>query len=195
MIATRNLDGNRARKDCPAGSLCRAFTKAMRTLKKINLYSAPPETVFNYLDDLGVTGMHMTKSSMMMMGSKLNLKYLTPFKIGPGTQYRWTGKMMGMDMDFTVIVTKWIAGREKTWETIGPAKLIIYSWYRMHLDVAPIRNKTCAELSISYERPAGLLSKILSLIFGDLFGRWCLSNMLTDTERSIRKPSVAGCPR
>ncbi len=38
------------------------------------------------IDDLGVTGMHMTKSSMMM-GSKLNLEYLTENHTGPGSKY------------------------------------------------------------------------------------------------------------
>jgi hypothetical protein len=33
-----------------------------------------------------------------------------------------------MKMDFTVEVTKWLKGIEKTWETIGEAKMIIYSW-------------------------------------------------------------------
>lgn len=77
--------------------------------------------------------MHMTQSSMMMMGSKLDLKFLTDQHAGLGTKYRWAGKMMGFRMDFTVEVTKWIPGEEKTWETIGTPQLIIYSWYRMHL--------------------------------------------------------------
>jgi len=44
-----------------------------------------------------------------------------------GSKYRWTGRMMGLKMDFTVTVTKWVAGIEKVWETIGEAKMIIYS--------------------------------------------------------------------
>jgi len=83
----------------------------------------------------------MTNSSMvMMMGSKVHLSYLTKNKTGLGSIYRWTGSMMGMKMDFTVEVTKWIEGTEKVWETIGPTKLIIYSWYRMNLMVRPIES-------------------------------------------------------
>ena len=78
----------------------------MKTIEKTKLYAASPEIVFNQLDDLGITGMHMTNFSMMMMGSKLNLQYLTTQKRGPGTKYRWTGKMMGMRMDFTVEVLR-----------------------------------------------------------------------------------------
>lgn len=161
--------------------------KFMKTVKKTKLYSASPQTVFDHLDDLGLTGMHMTKSSMMMMGSKLHLQYLTAQKRGPGTKYRWTGKMMGMMMDFTVEVTRWIAGKEKTWETIGPAKLIIYSCYRMHLSIAQVGTKTLAELSITYEKPLGFFYKILSFFFAAWYGRWCLANMLNDTESALQK--------
>jgi hypothetical protein len=105
----------------------------MKTITRNIFIQATPENVFETMDDLGITGIHMTQSSTMMMGSKLHLEYLTTQHTGPGTKYRWTGKMMGMKMDFTVEVTKWIKGKEKVWETIGEAKMIIYSWYRMNL--------------------------------------------------------------
>ena len=56
----------------------------MKTIKGTESYNALPEEVFNYLDDLGVTGMHMTKSSAMMGGSKLHLEYLSSNHTGPG---------------------------------------------------------------------------------------------------------------
>ena len=157
----------------------------MKTISKIETYKASPEKVFHYIDDLGVTGMHMTQSSAMMMGSKLNLEYLTPNHTGPGSRYRWTGTMMWMKMDFTVEVTKWIPGVEKTWETIGEAKMIIYSWYRMHLQVAQKDNLTLAELSITYEKPKGWVLKVISFLFADLYCRWCLKNMLRDAGHSV----------
>ena len=95
----------------------------MKTLKQNKIYNAPLEQVFKAIDDLGVTGTHMTQSSGMMMGNKLKLEYLTKHHTGLGTKYRWTGKMMGMAMDFTVEVTKWMDGKEKTWETIGENRL------------------------------------------------------------------------
>ena len=145
------------------------YTNIMKTLTKTELYIQSPEQVFNCIDDLGVTGMHMTKSSAMMFGSKLVLEFLTAKHSGAGSKYKWNGKMMGWPMDFTVEVTKWIPPEEKIWETIGEAKLIIYSWYRMHLKITPVNNGVEACLSISYERPKDLFSKILSFLFADLW--------------------------
>jgi len=157
----------------------------MKTIKRTEIYNAPADMVFKCLDDLGVTGTHMTESSGMMMGSKLHLEYLTKQHTGIGTKYRWTGTMMGMNMDFTVEVTKWIEGVEKVWETIGESRMIIYSWYRMHLLVYPEGNSTKAELSITYEKPKGWFQKIVSFLFADWYCAWCLKNMLTDAKRSL----------
>jgi hypothetical protein len=162
----------------------------MKTLSRKGTYSASASEVFKTIDDLGVTGMHMTESSMMMMGSKLQLNFLTSHKTGLGSRYRWTGKMMGMMMDFTVEVTKWISGVEKVWETIGETKLIIYSWYRMRLQLDEKNGATEAELSISYEKPKGLFNKILCFLFADWYCRWCLKQMLGDAKKSIEKTAT-----
>ncbi|NOS90854.1 MAG: hypothetical protein HOP30_02930 [Cyclobacteriaceae bacterium] len=159
----------------------------MKTLTRTASYPYQPDIVFRCLDNLGVTGMHMTQSSMMMMGSKLDLQFLTENRTGLGTKYRWTGKMMGMKMNFTVEVTKWINGEEKVWETIGHSELIIYSWYRMHLQLTKMPNGTKAQLSISYRPPEGIFYKIISFLLADWYCRWCLRNMLEDGKKILLK--------
>ena len=160
-------------------------THFMKSITKIETYNSTPEQVFKCIDDLGVIGMHMTQFSMMMMGSKLNMEFLTENHTGLGSKYKWTGKMMGMPMDFTVDVTKWIPEKEKIWETTGETKLIIYSWYRMHLLINPMPNGTQAELSISYEKPKGFFNNILSFLFADWYCKWCLKHLLGDAKKSL----------
>jgi len=155
----------------------------MKTISRTEIYQASPEMVFKTIDDLGVTGMHMTKSSMMMMGSKLHLEFLTERHTGLRSRYQWTGRMMGLKMDFTVEVTKWIEGREKIWETIGDPTLIIYSWYRMELHLQKAASGTKAELSIAYEKPKGFFNRIISFLLADWYCRWCLTKMLGDAKQ------------
>jgi hypothetical protein len=159
----------------------------MKTIKRTEVYHASPQVVFRQIDDLGVTGMHMTSSSGMMMGSKLHLAYLTANHTGLNSKYRWTGTMMGLKMDFTVEVIKWVEGKEKVWETIGEAKMIIYSWYRMQLLITPNDNATIAELSITYEKPKGWFAKIISFLFADWYCNWCLKSMLRDSKRKVEQ--------
>ncbi len=164
----------------------------MKTITQRELYNSSPEQVFQFLDDLSVTGMHMTKSSMAMMGSKLNLEFLTENKTGLGTKFRWSGKMMWLKMDFTVVVTKWVKGKEKVWETIGKSKMIIYSWYRMNLMLIPTNGRTSAEISITYEKPKEWYFKILSFLLANLYCNWCLKNMLRDCKKLIEQQKPDG---
>ena len=98
----------------------------MRTLSRIETYKTTPEKVFQCLDDLGVTGMHMTTSSMPMMGGKMNLKFITSYQTGPGSKYRWTGNVLWMKMDFTVEVIKWIQGKKRLGkQSVAPKSLSI----------------------------------------------------------------------
>ena len=92
--------------------------------------------------DFSKTGMHMSESSMMMMGSKLKLKQLSINSNGVGAKYRWYGKMMAMKMDFSETVTKWQSPKLNEWEIVGEAKIIIMSWYRMWFEITPADNGT-----------------------------------------------------
>ena len=157
----------------------------MKTISRIERFSVPAPEVFSVIDNLGVTGAHMTESSAMMIGSKLHLEYLTEAKTGLGSKYRWTGKMMGLTMDFTIEVTKWVNGKEKAWQTIGPAKLIIFSWYEMDLFITQMTNGCEATLSITYKKPKGFFNKILCFLFAKWYCNWCLKRMLGDARMAI----------
>lgn len=152
--------------------------------KSIRIYSTP-EKVFTQMDDFSKTGMHMSESSMMMMGSKLKLEQLSTKPTGVGAKYRWYGKMMGMTMDFSETVTKWQSPKLKEWEIVGEAKIIIMSWYRMWFEITPADNGTIIKISISYLPPKELFYKILSFFFANWYCNWCLNNMLNDTKKNL----------
>lgn len=154
--------------------------------KSISIHSTPEE-VFSQMDDFSKTGMHMSESSMMMMGSKLKLEQLSQMSTGVGAKYRWYGKMMGMTIDLNETVTKWQPPKLKEWETVGEAKIIIMSWYRMWFEISPDENRTIAKLSISYLPPKEWYYKILSFFFAGWYCNWCLNNMLNDTKKSLEK--------
>ena len=157
----------------------------MKTKSKSVRIHSTPEKVFSHMDDFSKTGMHMSESSMMMMGSKLKLEQLSPNPTGIGASYRWYGKMMGMTMDFSETVTKWEQNKLKEWEIVGDAKIIIMSWYRMWFEISPSENGTNAKISISYLPPKEWYYKILSFFFAKWYCNWCLNNMLNDTKKSI----------
>ena len=157
----------------------------MITKTKTMLIHSTPAKVFARMDDFSKTGMHMSESSMMMMGSKLILQQLSTNATGIGASYRWYGKMMGMTMDFSESVTKWQQNKLKEWEIFGEAKIIIMAWYRMWFEISPTENGTLSKISISYLPPKEWYFKILSFFFANWYCNWCLNNMLMDTKKSL----------
>lgn len=142
------------------------------------------EDVFVFMDDIRNTGKHMTESSGAMAGSKLKIEWLSDHKTGLGTKYRWTGKVVGMKMDFTVEVSKWIKGTEKIWGTIGDAKMIVIDWFEMYLVMTPEKNeKSKAKLGIYYTKHRSLWG----FLFGKWYSKWCVKSMLKDTRKHFKK--------
>lgn len=154
----------------------------MRSLKKDIIINAPLEIVFARMDDLSKTGMHMSNSSMMMMGSKLMLEQLPGPSQGLGASFHWSGSVMGMPIDITETVTKWVVNKEKIWETIGTPKIIILGWYRMILKTEAVKEGTEASLQIDYTKPRGAFRIILYYLLSHWYCNWCLNNMLNDTK-------------
>jgi hypothetical protein len=142
------------------------------------------EEVFSFMDDIRNTGKHMTENSGAMAGSKLHIEWLTDHKTGLGTKYRWTGKVVGMKMDFTVEVSKWVKGKEKVWGTVGDAKMIVIDWFEMYLVMTPGKDgKSKAKLGIYYTKHRSLWGFLL----GKWYSKWCVKSMLKDTKKHFEK--------
>jgi hypothetical protein len=157
----------------------------MRTVTDSSVINASPETVFRYVDDIRNTGWHMTKASMPLMGSKLNLEILSENSSGEGATYRWYGKVMGFTIDFKESVTKWIANKEKRWKTVGEPRLVIISNYEMWLLVEPIAGQTRLTFGINYDLPKPLFGRFLGWLLADWYCKWCLRHMTADTKRVL----------
>lgn len=155
-------------------------------MKKVKYYereiiiNGQPEDVFAFMDDIKNTGKHMTESSGAMAGSKLKIEWLSPNTTGLGTKYRLTGKVVGMKMDFTVEVSKWITGKEKVWGTVGEAKMIVIDSFEMHLTIVKEDKGTSkVRLSINYTKHRG----VMGFLFGKWYSKWCVKSMLKDTKK------------
>ena len=121
------------------------------------------DSVFAYVDDIRNVGWHMTdRSSVAMMGSRLKLEILSEQRAGPGATYRYSGTMMGLPLDFSESVTRYIPNREKIWHTIGEPRLLIISSYEMRLTVEPLSaSSSRLTISIAYDLPRSPLWRLI----------------------------------
>lgn len=108
----------------------------MPVLSRSATIGAPAGRVFAYVDDIRNLARHMSeRGSMPMMGSKLSLDIVTADKTGIGATYRYSGRIMGLAIDFSGTVTRYVPGREKIWHTIGEPRLLIIDSYEMAVRV------------------------------------------------------------
>lgn len=154
--------------------------RKIQTYERTMFMNGNPRDVFTFMDNIENTGMHMTKSNGAMMGGKLTIQWLSDHKTGLGTKYRWTGRVAGMKMDFTVEVNKWVDGKEKVWGTVGDAKMIVIDWFEMYLIISAKENgKSEAKLGIYYTKHKSLWGFLL----GKWYSKWCVKSMLKDTRK------------
>jgi len=152
--------------------------------------AAAPETVSAHVDDFQNVGSHMTERSMAMMGRRLRLDRISENATGVGACYRWHGRIAGLAIDLTEVVTEWVPNRHQVWETVGDPRLIIMSGYRMSFTLAPMSTGTVLTITIEYELPGSLFGRVLGWLLGDVYSRWCLRRMCRDTRKALEKGSV-----
>ena len=148
---------------------------------------ASAEAVFAHVDDIRNLGWHMTsQSSMAMMGSRLRLEVLSDQPTGLGATYRYSGTVMGLSIDFSESVTKYLPSREKVWRTIGEPRLLIIGSYEMCVAVERLSPSSARlTISIAYELPRSAFWRIVGLILARPYSQWCLRRMLQDARRAL----------
>jgi Polyketide cyclase / dehydrase and lipid transport len=165
----------------------------MTTLSQSTLIDAAAEFVFSYVDDIRNLARHMSESrSMPMMGSKLKLEILTAQTTGIGATYRYSGRMMGLTIDFSETVTAYVPGREKVWHTIGEPRLLIIRGYEMRVQVEPVSpTSSCLTIGIDYELPNAGFWRAVGWALADTYSRWCLTNMIEGTKRDVERERIS----
>ncbi len=163
----------------------------MKTVSETVEIQAPAQEVFAHIDDIRNVGWHMTEqSSMAMMGSKLTVEVLSEQKTGLGATYRYSGTIMGLTLDFSESVTKYVANREKVWRTIGEPRLLIMASYEMRLSIEPQPpSSSRLTISIAYELPRSQFWRFLGILLAGWYSRWCLQRMCRDTKRVLEARS------
>ncbi len=152
---------------------------------------ASAETVFAHVDDIRNLGWHMaSRSSMAMLGSRLRLEILSDQPSGLGATYRYTGTMIGLSIDFSESVTKYLPPHEKVWRTLGKPRLLIIASYEMRVAVERLSpSSSRLTISIVYELPRSGFWRIVGLLLARRYSRWCLRRMLQDARHAVEAPA------
>lgn len=140
---------------------------------------APPEAVFDRLDDHASLAAHMTQPSLMMGGGRM----LYDLDEGQGRTIGSHIRMSGQVFGARLYVDEVVAARErpsaKRWETTGATRLLVLSGYRMGFDITPLGSRSRLTIWIDYDLPGGAFG-VLAWPLAKLYAAWCISLMASD---------------
>jgi hypothetical protein len=161
----------------------------MPVLSRSATIDAPAERVFAYVDDIRNLARHMSeRGSMLMMGSKLRLEIVTPEPTGVGATYRYSGRVLGLIIDFSETVSRYALGREKAWRTIGEPRLLIIDNYEMRVLVEPLPDaRSELTITIDYTLSPSLLWRTIGGMLAASYAKWCLDSMVGGTLRDLQR--------
>ena len=141
---------------------------------------APIAEVFTYLDDPKLLSSHMGKSSMMMLGSRMNTSVDAGAGQQVGSKIRIRGSVMGMSLALEEEIIERQAPYTKIWQTIGKPQLLLIANYRMGFEIVSTENVLQVHVFIDYCLPESAIGKLIGQMLAGVYARWCVQKMIND---------------
>ena len=149
---------------------------------------ASAEEIFRYIDDHSRFSSHMSQSSWMMGGGRMDVQVDEGKGQKVGSHIRISGKVLGLNLFLDEVVTEHNPPYKKVWETVGKPKLFVIGNYQMGVEITPENGKSRLKVFIDYEQPVGT-TKLLGYLFGSMYAKWCVRQMLDGVRTNFNSPS------
>lgn len=148
---------------------------------------ARPVEVFDYLDDPHRLSSHMGRSSVMMLGSKMEMKLDGNGGRAVGSEIILDGMILGIPLFVREFVTEHERPVRKVWETKGPQRMIVLDSYRMGFEISAGGKESRVRIFIDYELPRCGPGRFLGKALGNFYAKWCIDQMARDCVSHFMK--------
>ena len=158
------------------------------------MVSGTAEDLFAYVDDHARFSSHMNQSSWMMAGSRMSVELDAAQGRAVGSHIKMAGSVLGVRVFLDEVVTRRNPPVEKVWKTLGPLRLLVIGPYQMGVSIAGEAYRSNLRVFIDYELPSGLGTYWLGWLFGGVYARWCVNQMLEGAVTYFRAGTVPRLP-
>jgi hypothetical protein len=153
------------------------------------IIDADAATVFEFLDDQANLSAHMSQSSGMMLGSRMNIHMEPDHTRRVGSRFGFTGRIFGVPLVVREVVTGRIPPSTKTWETVREPQLWVIGKYQMGFELEDSGpSQSTLTVLINYQLPTSWMPRLLGLLFGRAYARWCTRRMAEDARAHFAHP-------
>lgn len=143
---------------------------------------ASPKEIFDYVDNHLNFSSHMNKSSMMMGGGKMKTELDADQGKVVGSHIKMSGNVLGINLFLDEVITQHIPPYRKVWETVGTPNLLVIGTYELGFEIAKENDKSEFKVFINYNLPEDGLFKLLGFLFGGIYAKWCVHQMIQSTD-------------
>lgn len=147
---------------------------------------ASVQQVFDYVDDHARLSSHMRESSWMMGGGRMDIQADAGQGQVVGSHIRLGGKILGIHLFLDEVVTQHDPPHRKAWQTVGTPRLLVVGRYRMGFEITPESRGSKLSVFIDYELPTTMSTRWLGYLFGGIYAKWCVRQMIKSAREAVR---------
>jgi hypothetical protein len=149
------------------------------------------DELFSYADDFSKLSSHMNKSSSMMMGGSMQTSADQARGQAIGSHVSMKARMMGIELFLEELVTERKPPHYKAWETIGRPRLLVIDSYRLGFEITEQGKSSKLRIFIDYNLPTTTSLRWLGRMFGKLYAKWCVQQMVDDARKYFMPPRTS----
>ena len=142
-----------------------------------------PATLFAYVDDHSRLSSHMNRPSWMMGGGRMDVQVDEGKGQVVGSHIRLNGKILGINLFLDEVIVQHDPPHWKAWQTVGDLRLLVIGHYRMGFEIIAENEGSRLKVFIDYELPATLSMRWLGYLFGGMYTKWCVRQMLQSARQ------------
>ncbi len=159
-----------------------------RHYEESTLIHASAKEVFAYADDHANFSAHMNKSSWMMGGGSMETIVDEARGQKAGSHITMQGKVLGVNLFLDEVITIHKPPHQKEWQTVGNINLIVIDHYKLGFEIEVKENQSKLKVYIDYNIPKTFITKILGQLFGGIYAKWCVRQMISGVDNHFREP-------
>ena len=146
------------------------------------LVNASSKDLFAYVDNHLNFSSHMNKSSWMMGGGKMETELDSGQGKVIGSHIKMRGNVLGINLFLDEVITEHTPPTRKVWKTVGVPKLLVIGTYELGFEIAEENDGSNFKVFINYNLPETGFSKLLGYLFGRIYAKWCVHQMIQSTD-------------
>jgi hypothetical protein len=148
--------------------------------ESVGFVPASPDAIFRYVDDHERLSSHMTRSSWMMGGGRMDVQLDAGHGRRLGSRIRMAGRAFGLELSLEEVVSEYDPPRRKAWVTVGEPHLLIIGQYRMGFEISAKNGGSNLRVFIDYELPHSTRGRWLMSKLASWYAAWCTQRMVKD---------------